>query len=77
MKWITIRDAAAIARLSKRMVYAAVERKELRASRIGTGRNLRTTEEWVNAWLSATATGGPRTSEPAAGTVPSHPPLCE
>src|SRR5688572_21144257 len=59
MNWITIRVAAEIAQLSKRMVYAAVERKELRVSRIGSGRNMRTTEEWVNAWLTANASAAP------------------
>ncbi len=58
MVWITITDGAKRAKLSKRMVYAAAERKELRVARIGAGRNMRTTDAWIDEWLMGCATGG-------------------
>jgi len=65
MVWITIAEAAKIAKLSKRMVYAAAERKELRVAKIGAGRNMRTTEAWTHDWLLGCATGGRETSDGA------------
>ena len=65
MKWITVQEAAVIASVSKRITYSAIQNGQLRASRIAAGRNVRTTEQWVNEWLDPTAADGPALSKTA------------
>jgi excisionase family DNA binding protein len=59
MRWIRVRQAAQRVQVSEKLIYSAIRSGALRASRIGTGRNVRTTEEWVDAFMQAaeTATG--------------------
>ena len=68
-RWITVKTAAAIAQVSTRLVYLAVRSGALRSTRLGSGRSVRTTEQWVHAWLAASATGGP-TSPKASSAAP-------
>ena len=57
MTWIKIDAACAYAGdVSRKTLYAAVHRGELRAARIGAGRNLVFCEPWIDEWLAASAT---------------------
>lgn len=58
-RWITVKAAAVLAKVSPRFIYANVRRGALRSVRVGAGRSVRTTEQWVSDWLIAGATGGP------------------
>ena len=58
-RWITVKQAAALAQMSQGLIYAAVRSGALRSIRVGAGRSVRTTEQWVHEWLAASATGGP------------------
>jgi excisionase family DNA binding protein len=52
VRWLKVRQAAEHAGgLSQRTVYAAIKARKLRAARIGAGRNLVTSEAWVDQWL--------------------------
>jgi len=64
--WVTVRTAAEAASISPKLVYAAVRSGECRSIRIGTGRNVRLTLEWLNDWLTAAASGGPNELQKSA-----------
>jgi excisionase family DNA binding protein len=52
MHWLKVRGAAQHAGgVSERTVYQAIKAGKLRAARIGAGRNLVTSAEWVDLWL--------------------------
>jgi excisionase family DNA binding protein len=53
--WMTAEEMAAYAKLSKKLIYAAVASGKLRAARVGAGRNLRGKAEWIDAYLEASA----------------------
>jgi excisionase family DNA binding protein len=54
--WIKIDAARAYAGdVSRKTLYAAVHRGELRAARIGAGRNLVFCESWLDEWLARSA----------------------
>jgi excisionase family DNA binding protein len=56
MEWIRVRDAAQYAgRMNQKTVYAAIRRGDLRVARIGAGRNMLTSREWVDEWLRGAA----------------------
>ena len=67
-RWITVGQAAALAQMSRGLIYAAVRSGALRSIRVGAGRSVRTTEQWVHQWLSASATGGPM-ADAASGVL--------
>lgn len=56
--WLTVREAAARAKVSRKTIYAAVAAQRLRASKFASGREIRLTPAWVDEWLASTATGG-------------------
>lgn len=58
-RWITVKTAAEVAQMSPGLIYAAIRNNSLRSIRVGAGRSVRTTEQWVHQWLAASATGGP------------------
>ena len=61
MRWLKVRQAAEHAGgLSLRTVYAAIAAGKLRAARIGAGRNLVTSAEWIDDWLQRAGESGPR-----------------
>jgi excisionase family DNA binding protein len=47
--WLTVEQAASYANCGARTLYASIRSGALRAVRIGTGRNLRTKREWIDA----------------------------
>ena len=54
--WLTVREAAARARVGAKIIYREVQAGRLRAARVGGRRDLRLLASWVAAWLEATAT---------------------
>jgi excisionase family DNA binding protein len=56
MHWMKIGPACKyLGGVNKKVVYAAVRNGQLKAGRIGAGRNLRFTEPWLDEWLSQSA----------------------
>jgi excisionase family DNA binding protein len=69
MEWIRIKDAAQYAgRVNQKTIYAAIRRGDLRVARIGVGRNVLTSREWVDAWLSGTGDADRQLSDRMVGT---------
>jgi hypothetical protein len=56
-EWKKARSAAAewCGGVSPKLLYAAVKSGDLKAARIGAGRNLLFCEEWIDEWLRSTA----------------------
>ncbi|MGE3959941.1 MAG: helix-turn-helix domain-containing protein [Vicinamibacterales bacterium] len=54
--WLTVREAAARARVGAKLIYREVASGRLRAARVGGRRDLRFRPEYVDAWLEASAT---------------------
>lgn len=44
--------------VNPKTLYAAVQRGDLKAARIGAGRNVLFCEAWIDEWLGATASAG-------------------
>ena len=66
-KWLTVKEAAARAKLSQWSIYQACERNEIRHIRVGGRRAIRLTPEALDSWLvrhergpSAVETGDPQ-----------------
>lgn len=55
-RWLTVREAAARARVGPKCIYGEVKAGRLRAARIGGRRDLRFLAEWIDLWLEATST---------------------
>ncbi len=49
--WLTVKEAADYASMSKDTIYTACERRELRHVRVGGRRTIRLRAEWIDAWL--------------------------
>jgi excisionase family DNA binding protein len=58
-RWITVKEAANLAKISTDLIYAACASGALRSIRLGAGRHIRTTEQWVHSYLASLAKGGP------------------
>ncbi len=54
--WLTVREAAARARVGPKVIYFECRSGRLRHARVGGRRDLRFLAEWVDAWLTATST---------------------
>jgi excisionase family DNA binding protein len=67
MPWLKVDAARAhVGGLSRRVLYDAVRRGELRAARVGRGRNFVFSAEWLDDWLRARAEAMvPREERPA------------
>lgn len=56
MAWKKIDEARKYAGgVSRRLMYSAVAKGELKAARIGAGRNLLFLDSWIDQWLEARA----------------------
>jgi excisionase family DNA binding protein len=53
--WRTVAEAAARGRLGEKLIYREIRVGRLRAARIGGRRDLRLKDEWIDAWLEASA----------------------
>jgi hypothetical protein len=60
--------------VATKTLYAAVQRGDLKAARIGAGRNLLFCETWLDAWLIGRAQPGDDSPHQPAGS-PSRPPV--
>jgi excisionase family DNA binding protein len=49
--WLSVRQAAEHACVSRDTIYTACERRETRHVRLGGRRAIRVKAEWVDAWL--------------------------
>lgn len=49
--WLTVKEAADHAGLSSDTLYTAVERGEVKHTRVGGRRTIRLKAEWVDDWL--------------------------
>lgn len=51
--WLKAKAAAEYSNTSTKTIYAAVKTGQLKAARIGSGRNFVTSKGWVDEWLTA------------------------
>ena len=54
--WFTVDEAANYLRTGRRLVYAEVSRKRLKAARVGARGQLRFHRNWLDAYLDSCAT---------------------
>jgi excisionase family DNA binding protein len=54
-EWLTVAGAAARAKVSRRLIYAAVKAGRLKASRLGVRKDIRILASWVDAWIESMA----------------------
>lgn len=54
-EWLTIAQAAARLQTSPRTIYLAIERRHLKALRLGLRRSWRIHVDWLAAWCEAEA----------------------
>jgi excisionase family DNA binding protein len=55
-EWLTVKEAAARAKCSTRLIYENIQRGRLRASRLGTRNDIRILDAWLTAWLFSLST---------------------
>lgn len=74
--WLTVKQAAARAQCGPKLIYAAIQRGQLRASRLGTRNDLRILESWLDAWMISLSTprvvnaDAPGDDPPAGSALP-------
>jgi excisionase family DNA binding protein len=71
-EWLTVKDAAARAKCSPKLIYQAVKAGRLRASRLGVRLDIRIYSLWLEAWLVGLSTPVP-INPSAPGTEPENP----
>ena len=49
--WLTVKEAAARAKVSDETIYGNIKRGRLRAARIGTRKDIRILLDWLDAWM--------------------------
>ena len=54
--WLTVKEAAARARVGRKTIYREIAAGRLRAAVVGGRRDLRLLADWVDKWLEATST---------------------
>lgn len=52
--WLTVDEAAKLAKVSPKTIYTAVSAGLLRHARINRRRSLRFRADWIDAWIDAT-----------------------
>lgn len=55
-EWLTVKEAAARAKCSQKLIYCAIKDGRLRASRLGTSRQIRILDTWLDAWMISLST---------------------
>lgn len=55
MRWMKPKEAAAYACVSPKVLYRAIAAGDLKAARVGRGRNLVVSESWVDEYLTRCA----------------------
>jgi excisionase family DNA binding protein len=75
-EWLTVKEAAARAKCSTALIYLAVRRGQLRASRLGVRKDIRILESWLDAWIVSLSTptlinpNAPGDDPPGIGPLP-------
>lgn len=75
-EWLTVKEAAARAKCGVRLIYHAMHRGQLRASRLGVRKEYRILESWVDAWIVSQSLptlineDAPGEAPPATGPLP-------
>lgn len=69
-RWLRAPEAARYANVSLKFLYAAVRAGDLKVARIGTGRNVRFCEDWIDEWLRRAAGEAPVATGRSAGVGP-------
>lgn len=54
--WLTVREAAARARVGVKTIYREANRKRLKAAQVDRRKALRFRREWIDEWLDQNAT---------------------
>lgn len=54
--WLTVKEAAARAKVSDETIYGNIKRGRLRAARIGTRKDIRILLDWLDAWMVSLST---------------------
>jgi excisionase family DNA binding protein len=65
--WLTVKEAAAIAKVSPKLIYLNIKQGRLRASRLGYRKDIRIRENWLEEWMVSLSTPHEITPDPAAG----------
>jgi excisionase family DNA binding protein len=55
-EWLTVKEAAARAKCSTKLIYLAVSQGRLRGSRLGVRKDIRILESWLDAWITSLST---------------------
>ena len=55
-EWLTVKEAAARAKLHPNSIYLAIRQGRLRAARLGTRKDYRLLEDWLDAWIISCST---------------------
>jgi len=55
-EWLTVKEAAKRAKCSDKLIYLAIRRGQLRASRLGVRKDIRILESWLYAWIVSLST---------------------
>ena len=60
MRWLKVkREGEEYANCSAKVLYRAIAAGELRAARIGNGRNVIISDTWIDEWLTRSAQRAP------------------
>lgn len=51
--WRTVKEIAQRAKTGEKLIYAEVAAGRLRAARVGGRREIRSKDEWIDAWLES------------------------
>ena len=58
MRWMKIGPACEHAgHVNPKLLYAAVDRGDLQVARVGSGRNMLFSDQWIDEWLVRSAKG--------------------
>jgi excisionase family DNA binding protein len=73
--WLTVKEAAERAKCSDKLIYHNIHQGRLRASRLGTRKDYRILQAWLDAWMTSLSTptvinpGAPG-EDPPLGAIP-------
>jgi excisionase family DNA binding protein len=51
--WLRVKEAAAYAKVSEKLIYHNIKLGRLRAARLGVRRDIRILQDWLDAWMFA------------------------
>jgi excisionase family DNA binding protein len=68
--WLTVKESAARAKVSDETIYDNIKRGRLRAARIGTRKDIRILQDWLDAWMVSLSTPTIVNPDAPGGTAP-------